>query len=113
MGLSIYYRWKAKIGIDEARSLVTRLHEFAKHLPFDNVSPVFEYDPPDGHYEFERGDTDAESRRWKPGDAFLTRKRDDGETESVYVPAIHTIFLTPTSGGRRPRLLGWRRIRRW
>jgi hypothetical protein len=75
-------------------------------LPFDNVSPVFEYDPPDGHYEFERCDTDGESRMWKPGDLYLTRKRGDGKTELVNVPAIHVICFHANIKGSETATFG-------
>lgn len=87
MGLTIYYRMKAKAGVKAAREMVRRLHSFVTSLPFDNVSPVIEYDPPDGVYVFEP----AEAEGWKPGAVYLNRKREDGETELVNVPALHVV----------------------
>src|SRR5437764_528285 len=99
MGLSIFYRLKAKVDANRARALVARLHRFAQSQPFDQVSPIFEYDPPDGRYVFTRADKDEESRRWKPGDVYLHRKRDDGKEESVCVPSLHVIYFAANLKG--------------
>ena len=87
MGLTIYYRMKAKVGPDAARDLVRRLHEFVSKLPFDDVSPILEYDPPDGRYVFERATSDG----FKPGSRCMERKRADGLVENVEVRALHAI----------------------
>ncbi|HXE52382.1 MAG TPA: hypothetical protein VN541_05170 [Tepidisphaeraceae bacterium] len=78
---------KVRVGADRARDLVRRMHAFVAKLPFDDVSQIFEYDPPDGKYVFERAVAD----KWKPGDLYLPRKRDDGQTEHVHVPGLHVI----------------------
>src|SRR5688500_1422589 len=89
MGLSIYYRLKAKVDADRARELVALMHDFAGGLPFDRLTPIIEYDPPDGRYRFEPGESGE--GRFKPGSRYLTRRRDDGLTESVHVPALHVV----------------------
>jgi hypothetical protein len=88
MGLSIYYRMKIKTDAAGARRLVRRLHRFVAKLPFDHVSEVEEYDPPDGRYAFPRGKADP---HWKPGTAYLHRKRSDGRPEHVHVPPLHVV----------------------
>ena len=106
MGLTIYYRLKARTDADGARSLVRRLHAFATTLPFDDVSEVREYDPPDGRYVFARAGRGAESLRWKPGQVYLTRKRGDGQTENVYVPALHVVCFHANCKGAETAVFG-------
>jgi hypothetical protein len=97
MGLSISYRFKVKADVAAARQYVRQLHAFARTLPFDSVSDVDEYGPPDGRYEFER--VDAGDDDWKPGDLYLVRKRDDGLEETVRVPGLHVMtFRTDVAG---------------
>ena len=94
MGLSIYYKFKVKTAdVTGVRDTVRALRRFVVTLPFDDVSPIEEYAPPDGRYVFERADADADAdgRRWKPGGHYLSRKRDDGLTELVPVPAQHVV----------------------
>lgn len=88
MGLSIYYRYKIKVEADEARRLVERLHRFVTKLPFDEVTRIVEYCPPDGNHVFSRGPADSD---WKPGWHYAERRRDDGLTEIVRVPSLHVI----------------------
>src|SRR6266545_757037 len=88
MGLSIYYRLKAKVDAEGARRLVRRMHAVVRKLPFDEVSECFEIDPPDGRYEFEREDVEG---TYKPGSIFLDRKRADGLKEIVHVSSLHVM----------------------
>jgi hypothetical protein len=88
MGLTVYYRMKAKVGADAARDLVRRLHVFVSKLPFDEVSQIYEYDSPDGTYAFEQAEGEPP---WKPGGLYLERKREDGETDLVEVPPLHVV----------------------
>jgi hypothetical protein len=67
---------------------VRRLHSLVRKLRFDDVSPILEYDAPDGRYAFEIGPEDGCG---KPGDRYLERKRDDGLTELVHVPPLHVL----------------------
>jgi hypothetical protein len=106
MGLSIYYRMKAKTDADGARALVERLHGVVKALPFDDVSPIFEYDPPDGRYMFTVAGDDADSRRWKPGAAYLERKRADGKKEIVDVPPLHVVYFAANLKGSETATFG-------
>lgn len=106
MGLSIYYHLKAKTDADGARDYVARLHKFVKKLSFDQVTPIFEYDPPDGRYVFKRRGTDPESRQWKPGDLYLERKRADGGTELVNVPSLHVVCFMANIKGSETATFG-------
>ena len=89
MGLTIVYSYKLKASPDEARRIVGSLHNFAKTLPFDRVTDVLEFDPPDGRYQFAR--PDAAHRAWKPGNEYLRRRRADGAEETVVVPSLHAM----------------------
>jgi hypothetical protein len=106
MGLTIYYRYKAKLVADGARALVERLHRFAQTLPFDDVSPILEFDSPDGRYVFERADDHPELRRWKPGTLYLDRKRADGEIENVEVPPLHVVYFAANLKGSETATFG-------
>ncbi|HEY2587897.1 MAG TPA: hypothetical protein VGI81_19290 [Tepidisphaeraceae bacterium] len=88
MGLTIYYRTKAKVGPDAARELVRQLHASVSKLPFDEVSQLYEYDSPDGKYAFERAEGEPP---WKPGVLYLERNREDGQTDLVEVPPLHVV----------------------
>lgn len=89
MGLTIYYGMKAKIDADAARKVVARMQQRISKLHWDEVSEVFEIDPPDGKYVFKEGEGDG----YKPGTQYLARKRDDGEEEVVSVPPLHVMFF--------------------
>jgi hypothetical protein len=106
MGLTIYYSWKTKTDADSARALIRKLHARVSKLPFDDVSQVFECDPPDGRYVFTRRDYDEETRRFKPGSVYLNRKRGDGDTETVAVPALHAIFFMANLKGAETTTIG-------
>ncbi len=104
MGLTIYYRCRAKVDADGARSLIERLHAFVKSLPFDDVGPIDEYDPPDGRYAFER--VVAGPRDYKPGWQYLTRKRDDGLDETVQVRPLHVVCFGANLRGSETAMFG-------
>lgn len=46
MGLTIYYGMKTKAEADAARKLVARMYKRIAKLPWDEVTEVFEIDPP-------------------------------------------------------------------
>jgi hypothetical protein len=50
MGLTVYCELAIKTDAVKARKLVARMREFACRLPFDSVSDIEEYDPPDGRF---------------------------------------------------------------
>src|SRR5437899_6118776 len=89
MGVTIYYGMKTKADADAARGLAGRMYQAVAKLPWDEVSEVFEIDPPDGKYAFEKEEAD----RFKPGREYLPRKRADGEEELVEVPSLHVIYF--------------------
>ncbi|HEY2415242.1 MAG TPA: hypothetical protein VGI40_23570 [Pirellulaceae bacterium] len=88
MGLSVCYDWKTKADLARARRLISKFHGLAKKLPFDDVSEIYEQDPPGGRSEFNVYD-----ERFRQGNLYLSRKRDDGEEELVDVPAVHAVFF--------------------
>lgn len=88
MGLTLYYDWKTRADTASARRMVSKFRTLAGKLPFDEISDIYEQDPPDGkpHYE-------SYEDRFRKGDLYLTRKRADGLEEVVYVPAQHAVFF--------------------
>ncbi|MEX0715208.1 MAG: hypothetical protein WD066_01405 [Planctomycetaceae bacterium] len=88
MGLTVYYDWKTKADAARARRMVARFRDVALELPFDDVSEIYEQDPPDGETKFRL--YDAPFRR---GELYLSRKRGDGLKELVSVPALHAVFF--------------------
>jgi len=52
MGLTVYYDWKTKIDAISARRLIVKFRARALKLPFDEVTDIYEQDPPDGESAF-------------------------------------------------------------
>jgi hypothetical protein len=102
MGISIYYTLKAKIDAEGARRLVRKLHQRVSKLPFDDVTPIFEIDPPDGKFVFE----EFALKGYRPGLRYLERKREDGRTEMVGVPPLHSIFFSANLEGSETAQFG-------
>ena len=88
MGLTVYYDWKIKSDAAQARRLIVKLRKLAQKLPFDKISPIYEQDPPEGETKFRLYKDD-----FRQGDLYLSRKRADGEEETVDVPALHALFF--------------------
>jgi hypothetical protein len=101
MGLTVYFDWKTKADVRGARRLVRRFRAMALKLPFDEVSEIYEQDPPDGKAEFSLYD-----RPCRHGDLHLPRKREDGEEETVCVPALHSVFFDVRVEGAESALIG-------
>lgn len=101
MGLTLYYDWKAKIDTASARRLIARCRAAASKLPFDKVSEIFEQDPPDGKPKYTLFD-----HPFRQGDLYLTRRRADGEQESVNVPALHAVFFNVHVQGAETASIG-------
>lgn len=101
MGLTIHYNWKTKADARTARRLVAKFRTLALKLPFDSVSEIYEQDPPDGKTAFRLYDHD-----FRRGDLYLSRKRADGETEVVHVPATHAIFFNVYVKGAETAAIG-------
>jgi hypothetical protein len=88
MGLTLHYDWKTKIDCSSARRLIARFRAIALRLPFDKVSEIFEQDPPDNKTTYRLYDNS-----FRQGGLYLSRMRDDGEEETVCVPALHALFF--------------------
>jgi len=88
MGLTVYYDWKIKADARRARRLVVRWHAQARQLPFDQVSEIYEQDPPSGETDFTLYD-----HEYRRGSLHLPRKRADGAEEVVCVPPLHALFF--------------------
>jgi len=88
MGLTVYYDWKTKIELPAARRLIAKFRALALKLPFDDVSEVYEQDPPEGESAYRLYD-----QPFRRGDLYLSRKRADGLEEMVDVPALHALFF--------------------
>lgn len=75
MGLTVYYEWKTKADVPSARRLVAKFRTMALKLPFDEVSEIYEQDPPDGKFAFRPYDGS-----FRQGDLYLPRRRDARNT---------------------------------
>lgn len=101
MGLSLYYDWKARTDLPEARRLIEKFRAIALKLPFDKVSAIYEQDSPDGKTTFRKYD-----HPFRVGGLYLTRTRQDGEKEFVEVPASHAVFFTVYVKGSETASIG-------
>jgi hypothetical protein len=88
MGLSVGYDWKIKSDLKSARRMIVRFHAIARKLPFDDVSEIYEQDPPDDNTDFRQY-----NGSFRRGTLYLSRTRDDGIEELVDVPALHALFF--------------------
>jgi hypothetical protein len=88
MGLTVYYDWKTKTDLHSARRLIVKFRAIALKLPFDEISDIYEQDPPDNKAAFRRY-----QHSFRQGDLYLSRTRQDGAEESVCVPALHALFV--------------------
>jgi len=101
MGLSVSYEWKTKTDLPSARRLIARFRTLALKLPFDEVSEIYEQDPPDRESAYRRYDG-----KFRYGGLYLSRKRGDGETELVDVPALHAVFFSVRVEGAESAMIG-------
>ncbi|MEX0700498.1 MAG: hypothetical protein WD069_00230 [Planctomycetales bacterium] len=88
MGLTVYYDWKTKADLATARRMIVQFRALALELPFDDVSEIREQDPPDGESAFV-----PYEYSFRRGGLYLDRKRRDGDSEMVHVPALHALFF--------------------
>lgn len=88
MGLTIHYDWKTKTDLASSRRMIAKFRAMALKLPFDEVSEVYEQDPPDGKSVYIPYD-----HAFRQGDLYLSRRRSDGGQEIVHVPALHAMFF--------------------
>ena len=101
MGLTIYYDWKARIDLSSARRMIKKFRALALKLPFDEVTDIFEQDPPDGESAFQPYEHSV-----RRGTLYLPRKRADGEEETVRVPARHALFFSVRVQGAESAPIG-------
>src|SRR6266436_4805372 len=88
MGLTLYYDWKTKTDLSSARRMIARFRAIALRLPFDEVSEIYEQDPPDNIPAFRKYDAS-----FRQGGLYLCRTRADGDEETVRVPALQARFF--------------------
>jgi hypothetical protein len=101
MGLTVYYDWKTKADLSSARRMIAKFRAIALKLPFDKVSEIREQDPPDGKPAFLPYD-----HSFRLGGLYLSRKREDGDQETVRVPALHAVFFHVLVQGSENALIG-------
>ena len=101
MGLTVHYDWKFKCDATLARRMIVRFRNFARKLPFDEISDIFEQDPPDNQTAFREYSSD-----FRQGDIYLSRVRKDGEEEVVSVPASHAVFFLVRIEGAETASIG-------
>jgi hypothetical protein len=68
--------------------MIAKFRASALKLPFDEVSEIYEQDPPDGKAAFRPYD-----HSFREGGLYLSRTRGDGLEETVHVPALHALFF--------------------
>jgi hypothetical protein len=88
MGLTVYYDWKIKTDLPSTRRMIARFRAIAQKLPFDDVSEIYEQNPPDGEPIFR-----TYQHPFRQGTLYLPRTRADGAEETVHVPALHALFF--------------------
>jgi hypothetical protein len=101
MGLTVSYEWKTKADLASARRLVVKFRALALKLPFDEISEIYEQDPPDGKSAFRPRNND-----FRRGDLYLSRKRADGAEEAVRVPALHALVFNVRVQGAETASIG-------
>lgn len=101
MGLTLHYDWKIKTDFTRARHMIAKFRTLALKLPFDDVSEIFEQDPPNGKHAFA-----AYDHPFRQGGLYLTRTRADGEEELVCVPALHAVFFNVRIEGAETAVIG-------
>jgi hypothetical protein len=101
MGLTVSYEWKTKTDLPSARRLIVKFRAIAAKLPFDDISEIYEQDPPDGKSAFR-----LYRHQFRRGDLYLSRKRPDGLEEAVCVPALHALFFNVRVQGAETASIG-------
>jgi hypothetical protein len=106
MGLTIYYDWKAKSDLTSARRMIAKFNRLALSLPFDEVTEIYEQDPPDDKPAFS-----TYCGTFRKGDLYLPRRRSDGDQETVHVPALHAVFFSVRVEGAESASIGLASVR--
>ena len=88
LGLTVHYDWKTQTDSASARRMIVKFRALASKLPFDEVSDIYEQDPPDGKSAFVLYD-----HSFRQGGLYLSRKRRDGAQETVHVRPLHALFF--------------------
>ena len=101
MGLTLYYDWKIKTDLASARRMIAKFRAMALKLPFDKVSEIYEQDAPEGKAAFRPYD-----ESFRQGGLYLPRTREDGEQETVRVPALHALFFSVYVHGAESASIG-------
>jgi hypothetical protein len=101
LGLTVHYNWKTKIDLPSARRMIARFHAIALKLPFDEVSEIYEQDPPDGKPAFV-----PYAHSFRQGELFLSRRRADGDQETVRVRALNALFFNARVQGAESASIG-------
>jgi hypothetical protein len=101
MGLTVHYDWKTQVNLQSARRLITKFRAIALKLPFDQISEIREQDSPDGKSAFL-----PYNHSFRLGDLYLSRKREDGDRETVCVPALHALFFHVNVHGAESASIG-------
>jgi hypothetical protein len=101
MGLTVYYNWKTKADVPTARRMIVKFHGIARNLPFDEVSEIYEQDPPEGKTAFLLYES-----TFRQGGLYLSRTRKDGERELVHIPPLHAVFFSARTEGGESSLIG-------
>ena len=68
--------------------MIATFRAIALRLPFDEVSEIYEQDPPDDKSAFV-----PYPHSFRQGDLYLSRKRGDGAQETVHVRALNAVFF--------------------
>jgi hypothetical protein len=101
MGLTLYYEWKTQANSAAARRMIVKFRAMALRLPFDEVSEIYEQDPPDGKPAFCLYDDP-----FRQGWLYLPRTRGDGAEETVQVPGLHALFFHVNVRGAETAAIG-------
>lgn len=101
MGLTLYYDWKIKADLAAARRFIVKFYNAARKLPFDDISEIYEQDPPDHRFVFRKY-----KGSFREGGLYLSRKRADGEEELVQVPPLHALFFNVRVEGAETAVIG-------
>jgi hypothetical protein len=97
----VHYDWKVKSDVARARRMIMKFHATALELPFDEVTEIYEQDPPDGRPVFV-----PYEHSFRCGDLYLSRKRGDGDEEVVHVPGLHAMFFNVLVKGAETASIG-------
>ena len=70
MGLTLHYDWKTKTDVSAARRMIAKFRAIALKLPFDDISEIYEQDPPDNKTAYRRY-----NHSFRQGELYFSRRR--------------------------------------